>query len=298
VLFQNREQRDNNLPSFQALPDVQCVAGGRTTIEIGTKGIDKALSIDFLDHHFQEVLEQMGYRPHPKNPIQPQLHHSIVIVDGDDTLYEKPADYDLLANHFGNSYAHQAVLDYLEAGGILAINSGNDLERTRLRLLNGIPHDKNYLLSHIILIGCGSAILSTFAANTELIEFKPFRKKSLREKQNSIISHLDAVYLGDDHSPNGNDYSAFQKVGFDRSICVSPLPIEKIPIELQKNYIGSTHLGTKLFLINVLNYAKSNPGHPLFTFSNITKFVKQSRDMRAQIGKTANYYDVIHIDAS
>ncbi|MFC1617362.1 2-phospho-L-lactate transferase CofD family protein [Candidatus Margulisiibacteriota bacterium] len=273
ILFQNTKQRDSVLPYFKSIKDLQCVSGGRTTVEISNKGIDKALPIGFIDKHFNAILKQMGYRARKDAPINAHVNKTILIADADDTTYGKPTKDSHLTNNLSNSKSREAILDYLEAGGIYAIVSGNDLERTSKRIAEGIPNNRRHLLSQIMIIGCGGSSLCTYAPNGELVEFDLYRKIALKEQDNEKAQNLDVVYFGDNHKRSGNDFPAYKKVGFLRSVCVTEKDADKLIPELQANHLGKTHEGIGLFLDRAAEYARRHPNHKLFTPYLISEYI-------------------------
>src|SRR4029077_18325405 len=112
-------------------------------------------------------------------------------------------------------------------------------------------------------------------------EFIPYRTHALAEQiQGQIQTKLDAVYLGDDAKKDGNDYPAGEALGFDRFISVSKDTKDKVPQELQPNYIGGLEPGTAKFLQAVTSYARQNPNAPIFTQENLPKLIEEARGAR------------------
>lgn len=279
MMFQTKSQRDLIYQRLALKKKMEVNICGESSLDIRPNQVTKALAINFLEHHFDEILDQMGYRANPFLPIQAHLTKTIVIADGDGTIYDGHAPRNnFKGGLFADSPAKQAIFDYLEAGGILAICSGTALERIRARFLEGFPPEKRHLLSNIMLFGSGGANLATFAPNTQLIEFFPYRKYAfVKTKKNQPVPKIDAVYIGNDEQIVGNDYPAFKKMGFDHAICVTNRDPEKIPTELQTNAIASNMSATSAFLDSATEFAYKNPGQKLFTPEQISQFVSKSR---------------------
>jgi hypothetical protein len=224
--FPNTEIRDGmfkHLQSESELSNVSFVSAGTTTIEIGTKDVDKATTINYVTNHFEELLQQMEYQP--GDLIDAKSSHSVIIADADGTLWDPPIkDKPPDATHLGNSPAKESILNYLRAGGVLIVNSGNDPRRTVNRILKGIPElERKELLSRIAIAAAGGHTLMTLNSEGHIREVPGYRENALkeqREKSSKPSERLDVLYIGDDGKVKGNDFPAFLKVGPGHYICV------------------------------------------------------------------------------
>lgn len=224
--FPSTEIRDGmfkHLQSESDLSDVSLVSAGTTTIEIGTKDVDKATTINYVANHFDELLQQMDYQP--GDLIDAKSSHSVIIADADGTLWDPPIkDKPPDATHLGNSPAQESILNYLRAGGILIVNSGNDPRRTINRILKGIPElERQELLSRIAIAAAGGHTLMTVNSEGHIREVPGYRENALKEQKEKSVKpseRLDVLYIGDDGKVKGNDFPAFLKVGPGHYICV------------------------------------------------------------------------------
>ncbi|MBI4243047.1 MAG: YvcK family protein, partial [Planctomycetes bacterium] len=97
---------------------------------------------------------------------------------------------------------------------------------------------------------------------------------------------LDIIYLGDDEKEKGNDYPAFEKVGFGRAVSVSGKKMEEVPEGLRQNYVGGLEQGVRDVLRVVVERAKANPQAELFDEEGIRAMVSRVRELRETEKKT------------
>ena len=267
------EYRRPYLEALKKQFPVSIKKAGLRTLEANAMGIDKALSIDYLNRHFEEILDAAGYMP--GQFIDARRTRTVIVADGDGTTYGKSelTRYPTL----DESAAKNFLVDYLEAGGAYVVISGNDLDRTRKRLLlrGAIPP---HLWSRIIIFANGSSSLDTLSNSGELVEFQGYRLNAIKEsKENPQDLSLDAVYIGDDPDPDGNDFAAFKKAGAERAICVSSEAIDIIHKGLRDNYIGGEEKGTAAFLQAVVEHVKRFPNQLIFTDGAIPSLIQSAR---------------------
>jgi len=106
-----------------------------------------------------------------------------------------------------------ALMDYMGAGGIFMMVSGNDLNRTFKRLTEGLPQE---MYSRVLLAANGGADLVCIVGRKTCIHYKLSSKSLDIATGSDKNTELDIVYIGDDASPDGNDRSAFEVVGQSR----------------------------------------------------------------------------------
>jgi hypothetical protein len=122
LCFKDGAARDAHAEGFKARhPKLSIQTAGSTTLEIGCAGVDKATAIAYVANHFEDIMRQSGYTP--GSLINAANHRSFLCVDADGTLWDKPTGTDLIGKNLGNSQAHDEVLNYLRAGGVLVIVS-------------------------------------------------------------------------------------------------------------------------------------------------------------------------------
>ena len=133
------------------------------------------------------------------------------------------------------------------------LNSGNELSRNVFRLKDGLPA---HLFNRILVSGNGGADLVCFDARQNPIWVEGFSKLAL---SNTIPKYtLDIVYIGDDGSEDGNDWAAFEEVGFDRSVLVSRDFKRSYDARFKTGYVGHLVRGTKAYLEIATVKAKNN----------------------------------------
>jgi hypothetical protein len=222
---------------------VSMVSAGIGTVELGIQGVSKATVLDYIYHTLYEEAAPTFFTdilPHyrPGDLIDAQESRTVLATDGDGTLWGVPATgQDLCANHFGNSEAHQAVLQYLRAGGVLLIISGNDPARTIRRFMTGITDEDAVLLNNVIISASGGHTLMVARPSSEnptladsFQDVPKYREEALRmQKQNWVFpAGTDITFFGDDFKQTGNDRPGFDKVGAAKAFCVHE---EKFPAE-------------------------------------------------------------------
>ncbi|OGS35148.1 MAG: hypothetical protein A2293_06770, partial [Elusimicrobia bacterium RIFOXYB2_FULL_49_7] len=249
---------------------------GAMTVEVNQQGVDKALAIGYIERHFEELLDQIGYTPGAS--IDARKTRSVIITDADGTIYGKP---DRSGNPtLDESAARDAVIRYLQAGGLLIINSGNDLEVVVKRLLenNAVPGE---LRSRVIVVANAGVNMVRLPAEGNAVELPGYRTNALAERaaqsRENDAGSLDCIYIGDDTSEEGSDFPAFVKVGFQRSVTVTKDEFENILPALRLNYIGELEEGTGRLLETVTETAHLKPFQPLFTESGIRDIITRTR---------------------
>lgn len=198
---------------------------GSSSFEFNRIGVDKSLPIHFLRANWEHVLDVMGYTPGPI--IDSRDNRIIIATDGDGTIYDGPKK-DLLPL-FKDSPAFQPLVSFMKAGGIFMLISGNDLNRTVIRMVEGLPAE---VYGRFLIAANGGADLARLGAKKKPVYIDGYREHALS------IAHghahrpvLDIIYMGDDKSPNGNDYAAFEAVGPNRAICVGSLEDTRMFLE-------------------------------------------------------------------
>lgn len=211
-----------------------CVAGS-STLEFTRTGVNKSLPINYLRVCWEEILTAAGYKPGPV--IDSRQSRIVIAADGDGTMYEGPKTSHLPL--LKDSPAFGPLLQYLKAGGLFMLISGNDLNRTCRRLMEGLPQE---VYSRLLICANGGADLVYIDQQGKPVFMRQYRQKALeaitQKAQNPV---LDIVYLGDDESVGGNDYAAFQAVGKERGVCVQSLEETKSFLEkwLYERKIGA-----------------------------------------------------------
>ena len=223
---------------------------GTSSFEFNVKGVNKSCSIRFLRHCWSEVLDQMNYTP--GTCIDSRKTNTIIVADGDGTIYDGPKAGHTLPT-MAQSSAKEALISWLEAGGVFMLNSGNELERNVFRLKDGLPA---HLFNRILVSGNGGADLVCFDANQKAMWVNGFSELALTEVSAKHV--LDIVYIGDDGSEDGNDWAAFEEVGFDRSVLVARDFKRNYDTRLRTGYVGRYVRGTKTYLEIATVKAKNN----------------------------------------
>ena len=223
---------------------------GTSSFEFNVKGVNKSCSIRFLRHAWGNVLDQMNYTPGPY--IDSRKTNTIIVADGDGTIYDGPKAGHVLPT-MANSQAKNALIGWLEAGGVFMLNSGNELERNVFRLKDGLPAN---LFNRILVSGNGGADLVCFDSNQKPVSISGFSDLALSKV---VVKYtLDIVYIGDDGSEDGNDWAAFEEVGFDRSVLVSRDFKRSYDTRFKTGYVGQLVRGTKTYLEIATVKAKNN----------------------------------------
>jgi len=249
--------------------------GGTMSVEIKKTQVDKALPIDYIERHLDHILDVIGYTP--GDLIDVRKTKTAIIADGDGTTFGKPTQN--RNPNLNESSACEALSQYLSAGGLYIVNSGNDLRLTVSRLLenNAIPPE---LRNRIIICGNGGANMAYIDRQGQIIEIDEYRFQAVEERieqsREKTVETLDAVYIGDDASENGNDFCAFRRMGFRRSIIVSNDDLANIPKELRINYLGRLEEGTRVFLEKVFERAKLTPFNKLFDMTGLKLILSEA----------------------
>jgi hypothetical protein len=187
---------------------------GRTSIEFNVRCVNKALPFRFLRHHWAQTLSMMAYTP--GSHLDARMSHTLVAADGDGTIYGGPTLTKLPT--LKSSPARKALNEYLKLGGVFVLVSGNDLERSAMRLKHGLEATS---LHRCILVGNGAASMYVYGYGGRLREVADYRRHALRYvKTAGKGESLDAIFIGDDGHTYGNDMDAFQEVGLQRSFVV------------------------------------------------------------------------------
>ncbi|MEI7999253.1 MAG: hypothetical protein WCH62_07115 [Candidatus Omnitrophota bacterium] len=223
---------------------------GTSSFEFNVRGVNKSCSIRFLRHSWSEVLDQMNYAP--GKFIDSRKTNTIIVADGDGTIYDGPKAGHTLPT-MAHSVAREALVNWLEAGGVFMLNSGNELERNVFRLKDGLPA---HLFNRILVSGNGGSDLVCFDANQKAVWVNGFSELALTKVP---VKHvLDIVYIGDDGSEDGNDWAAFEEVGFDRAVLVARDFKRNYDARLKTGYVGRYVRGTKTYLEIAIVKAKNN----------------------------------------
>jgi hypothetical protein len=215
---------------------------GTSSIEFNVQGVDKSVPIRFLQGAFDDVLKEMNYQP--GTHIDSRKTKTVIAADGDSTIYDGPRIGALPT--LAESPVRKALCAYLKAGGVFMLVSGNDLDRSFKRLKDALPQE---VYCRVLVAGNGGAELVYVNSKGEAVPVSDYRKKALVLAQDkSFVQVLDMVYIGDDGSKDGNDYPAFQAVGFKNSVLVAPKFLEDYDPALQASYVGELLQGTRKYL--------------------------------------------------
>ncbi len=223
---------------------------GTSSFEFNVKGVNKSCSIRFLKHSWDTVLDQMNYTPGAF--IDSRKTNTIIAADGDGTIYDGPKAGQALPT-MAKSVTQKALIDWLEVGGVFMLNSGNELERNVFRLKDGIP---SHLFNRILVSGNGGADLVCFDSDQKPVWVKGFNDLALSKITPKHT--LDIVYIGDDGSEDGNDWAAFEEVGFDRAVLVAKDFKRNYDVRLKTGYVGRFVRGTQTYLEIATVKAKNN----------------------------------------
>ena len=107
---------------------------GSSSFEFNRTGVDKSLPIRYARAGWEGILDQMGYVPGAF--IDSRLSRTVIAADGDGTVYSGPTTKHLPVLKDGPVY--MPLVQYLRAGGIFMLISGNDLSRTFKRFVPGL----------------------------------------------------------------------------------------------------------------------------------------------------------------
>lgn len=231
--------------------DISIRAGGRTTIDITLKGVDKGLPANYFKNHFGELLAFLDISQFPVSRSS-----WVVMADADGTLFDPiiPGQ-DPMTSHLGNIPARDPILTYLREGGIFAVNSGNDLSKIAQKIFLGIPENERHLLNHIALFGNTGTALGKLRPDGTLVRSTHYQEHALDEPDGT--SDIKIVYAGDEESPTGNDYPVFQAVGFRNAVCVGAQ--QPPDSELSKHWIPGGPKGFATFMAEWNQKIMDNP---------------------------------------
>ena len=230
---------------------------GTSSFEFNIKEVNKSLPIRYLRHAWGHVLAQMNYTPGAY--IDSRKTFTIIAADGDGTIYDGPkAGHDLPT--MAKSIAKDALIGWLEAGGVFMLNSGNQLSRNVYRIKDGIPA---HLFNRILVCGNGGADLVCFDDKQNAVEVKGYSELALSKLGPKY--DLDIIYIGDDGSEDGNDWAGFVEVGFDRAVLVAKDFKRNYDARLRTGYAGHFGRGTKTYLEIATLKAKNAKGKPFLS---------------------------------
>jgi hypothetical protein len=150
------------------------------------------------------------------------------------------------------------LTEFIEIGGVFILISGNDLERSILRIQDGLPPN---CFNRVLVAANGGADLVGFI-DGKAVPIDNYRFSVRHEFKVNVT--LDIVYIGDDGSPSGNDMAAFQEVGPERSILVASEFKSDYNVAFKSSHVGGLLQGTKDFVAKAVSKAKQNPLQPLF----------------------------------
>ncbi|MCA9405834.1 MAG: hypothetical protein KC684_04810 [Candidatus Omnitrophica bacterium] len=241
---------------------------GTSSFEFNTLGVDKALPLIYLAHHWESILRAVGYQPGVN--INALKHRTVIIADGDGTTYGMPKSGELPV--LKDSPACAPLLKYLHSGGVYVIISGNNLQRTLDRINNAIDDD---LKKNVIVAANGCADLAVYTANDyRMIE--SYRLNAIGDARNKPnAAPLDAIYIGDDGKSDGNDFPAFNEIGFDRSFYVGEDRSAGIFPSLLKGHVRGFESGTARILSYINQLSQQREQGVLFTEKNIEAILQR-----------------------
>jgi len=244
---------------------------GRSSIEFNVAGVNKALPFKYLEKNLAHVLKVMGYTS--GSLIDAARSKTIIAADGDSTMYGGPTLTTMPT--LQESPTKEPLNKYLRMGGVFMLISGNNLERTVVRVKEGI---EDLLKNRFILVGNGGASMAVFGKNGQLIEIEDYRLNALRlARAANKKRQLDMIYIGNDGHPNGNDMDGFKEVGFGRSFLVEEENASVAQSTLKKHFIPGLEnaAGKLLFIINDMIRVKRQA--PYFTKEAIAAVLKRAR---------------------
>ena len=246
-----------NFPNFDKF-EIQ-EGGGGGIIEIGTKGVNKATLMNYLSNkeHLNTLLKSTGYQSGTLMDVRKDL--SLIVSDANGTIFPQPTPtLTFQQSHLLSSRANQSILEYLESGGFLVVNSGNEPKRLAGKLLMGIPEEKKYLLKNVAIGAANGHLLFYFnEEGTDVVELASYRKSVPEFLAAPKNKQVQLMYLGDNPKQSGNDWEGFEAAGFDRSICVpSPKNLPLVPSELKGRSFVGNDAATDLVFKAVLEEAK------------------------------------------
>lgn len=215
-------------------PDLSVTPSGRMTVSILKRGVDKTLPISYVYRNFDTLF------PHAAS------NATLRVCDGDGTLYGLPNAAGLPG--LDTSPFHETVWKWLDAGDLLLVNTANGLYTTVERLTrNGALPARYY--SQVLVAACGGAVLARIEevkadagketetetgtgteTDSETVAKPEIRTvcdeeyirsaKYIRRLTPGFDSGFKCVYYGDNPSPKGEDWAAFEFVGRANSVLV------------------------------------------------------------------------------
>ena len=211
---------------------------GSSSIEFNVDGVDKSLPIHFLRGAFDDVLKEMNYQP--GSYLDSRRTRTVIAADGDGTIYDGPR-LGVLPT-LAESPVRDALVSYLQAGGIFMLVSGNDLNRSFKRVVDALPRE---VYCRVLVAANGGAELVYVNSKGKAEPVCGYRAQALSFTQKkSDQSALEIIYIGDDGSKDGNDYPAFKAVGFKNSILVASKFLPDYDPALKGSYVGGLLQGT------------------------------------------------------
>ena len=205
---------------------LQLAKGGDSTIELAYPNVNKALALRWVNDNYLFLLDKMGYQP---GDFDARKRNLVLFADADDTLYYKQETYpdDPLKANLAESPTRENLINYLKSGGILGVCTGNDLTRAATRLLAGIDKSLHQqVLPRIFISGNAGASMAYFKPSEygefEITDVPGYSTEACQILDQRVSDlQLDAIYVGDDQRPDGNDVPGFRYVGNGRAYCVS-----------------------------------------------------------------------------
>lgn len=266
---------------------------GGMTMEFRSQEIRKDVAIDYLVNNFDSILGEMEYTA--GEFIDARKSRTIIVTDADGTIWGIPE-----IDHFpslSESEAYEALIEFLRFGGIIMITTGNTYERAvkRLEEYGGIPSD---LRNRIIISTSGGTIFYIYDQKGQLKEVEDYQINFNAKKQQLKKQALDIIYIGDSERRTANDYPSFKKVGFNRSLLVSPRPIEMVPDELRESYIGGNLTSTRKILEATVSIARKegrDRSEPVFATNAVDSIKREI--LRSSFGKIEDDLTRIGVDS-
>ncbi len=267
--------RKVTLNTFKKLPPFKSKRlvikqGGFKSYEINVAGVTKALPIRYLKLNWEIILNTMGYKP--GTLIDARQTRTLIAADGDGTLFGKPTVTGV--PQLSESAAREPLLDYLKAGGVFILISGNSLERTIKRVTNGIPREYK---NRFLISANGGADLVIFDRTGKARIVSDYHDHALKAMVKKPKENLDIVYLGDDAAPHGNDADGFKEVGRKHSVLVGDRHHQTKHLFLEDRMIAGAEKATAAFLRAVYKELQNNPSGVLFSekrLSTICRFCR------------------------
>ena len=240
---------------------------GQMSFEINVKGVDKGLGLHYLSKNFDFVLDQMGYKA--GSVIDARQNPMVIAADADGTTYGLPSTKGLPT--LEDSAAFDEIMSFLKLGGIFVVISGNKMERTLERIVNSVPRE---LRSNVIVVANGAADMAVVGEDGQFSCLPDYREHALKSLEGeNKLEGFNVIYLGDDGRQFGNDFPAFEAVGFDRSILVCGE--DKAIDSLKKQCVGGFEEGTKKVIGQINQDIQNNNQSLEFSDSYISEMIAQ-----------------------